>query len=164
MKRIFIAVVLLFVGCGAPRYFWPQGDVASYEVGEPSLKVRVLIASRSTDFKDAVVRKITESFQGESVYLKVIGVDGLREEDAGDYAAVVLINACLAWGMGRHVNAFIDGHEDQSRMIVLTTSGDGEWLPKMRGRNFDAVSSASADGSADEVAETIVAKIRDLSS
>jgi hypothetical protein len=47
-------------------------------------------------------------------------------------------------------------------MIVLTTSGDGDWLPKMEGRNFDAISSASKQANVDAVAGTIIAKVERL--
>jgi len=47
-------------------------------------------------------------------------------------------------------------------MIVLTTSGDGDWLPKMEGRNFDAISSASEQANIEKVAGQIIEKINSL--
>ena len=61
-----------------------------------------------------------------------------------------------------HVEAFFGRHRDQSKMIVLTTSGDGGWLPDTEGRNFDAISSASQEDKVDVIADEIIAKIRSL--
>ena len=32
---------------------------------------------------------------------------------------------CIAWGLDRHVKAFLERYKDHRHMIVLTTSGDG---------------------------------------
>jgi hypothetical protein len=166
MKRpltvICVVVFLSGVFCAAPRYFWPQDDVTSYETGDPSWEKSVLIASRSSDFKQAVLKRAVNSFIDEPVFMKIIGVDQLKKEHAEDYSAVVLINTCIAWGMDRRVNKFLNRLEDQSNIIVLTTSGDGEWVPKMKDRNFDAVSAASEEANIDETAEKIVSKVRAL--
>ena len=103
---------------------------------------------------------VKEAFRNEQVYMKFIGIDQLQKEKGEDYSAVVLISTCIAWKIDRHVNGFLDDHQNQSNMIVLTTSGDGDWLPRKDGRNFDAISSASKDDTTSEVAETIVSKVR----
>ena len=68
----------------------------------------------------------------------------------------------MAGSMDRHVKAFVKRHTDQKHMIVLTTSGDGGWLPDMEGHHFDAISSASQKDKIDEVADQIIAKMRSL--
>jgi hypothetical protein len=60
-----------------------------------------------------------------------------------DYAAVVVINSCLAWGLDKDVSHFLDRQNTTANIILLTTSGDGLWLPDKRGRDFDAISGAS---------------------
>jgi hypothetical protein len=142
--------------------FWPQKDIKSYELKDPSLEKRVLVASRSSEFKDAIVDQIRDAFKDEPVYLKFIGIDQLNEEDGTDYAALVLINTTMSWGMDLDVKAFLNRHKDHKNMIVLTTSGDGDWLPKMEGRNFDAISSASKQANVDAVAGTIIARVERL--
>jgi len=169
MKRSFglLGLLLLSVSvpqvqCGAPHWFWPQKDVSFHEVNDPSLEKSILVASRRSEFKNAIVDRIGDAFRGESVYIKFIGIKQLKEEDGAKYDAVVLINTCMAGSMDRHVKAFIKRHTDQKHMIVLTTSGDGAWLPDMEGRHFDAISSASQKDKIDEVADQIIAKMRSL--
>lgn len=167
-KRFFVFFLSLFIlcfmqtSCFVPRYIWPQGDIQIDELNDPVLEKKVLVASRSSEFKDAVVAEVKEAFSSEPVYMKFVGIDQLKKENAEDYSAVVIISTCIAWKLDRHVNRFLNDHDDQSNMIVLTTSGDGDWLPKKDGRNFDAISSASKDDKTSEVAETIVLKVRSL--
>jgi hypothetical protein len=156
---LFLSVGMMQIGCSAPHMFWPQKDIKSSELKASSLEKRVLVASRSSEFKDAIVDQIRDAFKDEPVYLKFIGIDQLNEEDGTNYAALVLINTTMSWGMDLDVKAFLKRHQDHKNMIVLTTSGDGDWLPKMEGRNFDAISSASKKANVDAVAGTIIAKV-----
>ena len=101
-----------------------------------------------------------EAFKERPIYIKIIGLGELENEDAKQYNTVVMLNKCMAWQMDRKVIEFLKRYEDHGNMIVLTTSGDGDWLPKMEGRNFDAISSASEQANIDEVAELVRADRR----
>ena len=65
------------LSCSTPQYIWPQGDIQMAEVNEPTAGKKVLVASRSSEFKDAIVGKIKAALEGEAVYVKFIGVDQL---------------------------------------------------------------------------------------
>lgn len=149
----------LVAGCMAPQYIWPQKDMASYEVHQPTLKEKVLIASRQSEFKDEVVGNVTDAFRDREVYVKVIGIDRLAGEDADAYSAVVLINTCMNWVIDRKVEAFLDKHGESDSIIVLTTSGGGDVEPDLEGRQIDAISAASMPEEVDPVAYEIIAKI-----
>ena len=73
-----------------------------------------------------------------------------------------MINTCMSWDMDRNVKAFLKKHKNQGNMIILTTSGDGKWLPKMKDQNFDAISAASEKNKVDEVANTIITRVKSL--
>ena len=156
---LLLSVSIMQINCSVPHLLWPQKDIQPNELNEPSLGKKVLVASRSSEFKDATVNRIGEAFKDEPVYIKFIGIQQLKEEDGDNYAAVVLINKCMSWDMDRHVKAFLKRHKDQSHIIVLTTSGDGDWSPKMEGRNFDAISSASQKDNIDVIADKIITKV-----
>jgi hypothetical protein len=130
------------------------------ELNVPSVEKKVLIAARSSEFKDAVISRIKEAFKDEVVYMKFIGIDHLKKENGDDYSAVVVINTCMGWNMDRHVKSFVKRQKDQSNVVVLTTSGDGDWMPKMEDYDFDAISSASEMHKVDEIADKIIAKVR----
>jgi len=160
---LLLSLSLIQIACvSVPHLIWPQKDIQPSELNKPSLEKRILVASRSSEFKDTVVNKIRGDFQNESVYMKFIGLEQLEKEDGTNYAAIVMINTCMSWDMDRNVKSFLKRHNDQSNMIVLTTSGDGDWLPKMKEQNFDAISSASKEDNVDVIADKIVNKIRVL--
>jgi len=159
---IVLVVSLFHLYCSVPHRMLPQKDIHTSELNEPTLDKKVLVASRYSEFKEAVIGKLKDTFKDQTVYIKFIGLGELEKEDAKQYNAVVMINKCMAWQIDRNVIGFLKRYEDHSNMIVLTTSGDGNWLPKMEGRNFDAISSASKQANVDNVAGQIIEKVNSL--
>lgn len=153
---------ILHASCGVPRAIWPQENIQTFELNSPKLDKRVLVAARSSEFKDAVVAKIRDSFMGMPVYVKFIGVDDLEKEKAGSYTAVVLVSTCIAGGFDRHIETFISRESDQRNTIILTTAGDANWKSDKKGRNYDAVTTASIKTDVDKVADEIISKVRAL--
>jgi hypothetical protein len=156
---IILIISLFQVYCSVPHRVLPQKDIQPGEFNEPTLDKKVLVASRYSEFKEAIIGKLKQAFKDQPVYIKFIGLGELEKEDASQYNAVVMLNKCMAWQMDRNVIGFLKRYEDQDNMIVLTTSGAGNWLPKMKGRNFDAISSASKKANVDEVANQIIEKV-----
>jgi len=152
--------ILLGVNCGVPRAIWPQRDIESVSMNEPELAHKLLIASRQSEFKNQIVEQIRIHFKDDSVYMKFIGLKDLKEESGSDYSAVVLINTCIAWGLDRNVQSFLKKNPVQDHMIILTTSANGGWMPNMKGRDFDAISAASKQANAKEMADMIIEKVR----
>ena len=155
-------LLILQMSCAVPRMIWPQGNIQALELNSPKLDKRVLVAARSSEFKDAVVTKIRDSFMGMPVYIKFIGVDDLDKEKAESYTAVILVNTCIAWGFDRHVEAFIARASDQRNIVVLTTAGNADWKPDKKGRNYDAITTASIKTDVDKVADEVISKVRAL--
>jgi hypothetical protein len=157
-----VGLGLVLPGCVVPRLIWPQSDIRPSEINAPTAGKNVLVASRKSEFKDAVVARIGEAFRNKPVHIKFIGLDDLDKEDAGRYDALVLMDTCIAWGLDRKVDAFLGRNKDAHNIIVLTTSGDGKWVPKKDGRSFDAIASASEKASVAKIADSIVAKVEAL--
>ena len=166
MYRCTILSLLFFVllncGCTAPQYFWPQSDMEFYEINEKTLENKILIASRKSEFKNAIVMKIQEAFLEKAVYIRIIGVENLKNEDAKQYSAVLIINTCMGWKIDRKVEAFLNKYGKLNSIIVLTTSDGGDILPDIKGRQIDAISSASVKERIDPIAEDIISKIDKL--
>jgi hypothetical protein len=155
--------VLLALGCSVPHRMVSKEDAVSRDWNDPSLERRVLIASRSSEFKDEVVERVEEGLRNEDLlYVKVIGVEALEQEDVAPYHAVILVNTCMAWKMDPKIEAFLKKQASTDRMIVLTTSGDGEWMPKKKEMEFDVVTSASEEYDPQAVADQIVDKVKRL--
>jgi hypothetical protein len=139
-----------------------EDDISAHEKIYGGAGHALLVASRSSEFKDAVVGGIERAFVGQSVAIRFIGLQDLRQESAEDYDAVVLINTCIAWSLDPQVDAFLHKHREGGHVIVVTTSGDGSWEPKKQNREFDTVASASEMPRVDAVVEEVVAKIQAL--
>jgi hypothetical protein len=160
---LLAALCFVQMTCSAiPRGMTRERDIDQREAGYPDAEQTLLVASRSSEFKEALVRIVRDAFEEESVAVTLIGLENLRDEKAGDYDAVVLINTCIAWSLDPQVDAFLHKYRDASNIIVVTTSGDGECEPKKQNREFDTVASASEVARVDEVADEIVGKVRAL--
>ena len=143
IKWLVVWVVLLVGGCTAPHYIWRQKDIGFNEINQPSLGQKLLVASRDSEFKQALVNKIIAKYQTRPVYIKIIGIEELATEDANAYSAVVIINTAMGWTVDVPVEKFLKKYGEMNSIIVLTTSDGGDVLPDMENRNIDAISSAS---------------------
>jgi hypothetical protein len=145
-----------------PQLFWPQKDMDSSSQNNPAFAKKILIASRDTDYKRALLEKIKEGLKGDSVYIKCIGLTKLKKEDASAYQAIVLINTCMGWSWDLNIDAFLKGKTDAANVIVLTTSASGKWGPKKNTARVDAIAAASEKINIDTLAADIIKKIRTL--
>ena len=162
IKMLFLATAimsLICVACSVPQRVLPQEDMPASELNDPALATKVLIASRYSEFKDAVIDTLKKSFADQPVYIKVIGLEDLKNENPDQYNAIVMINKCMGWNLDRNVVHFLDDNKDYSNVIVFTTSGDGNWEPKKDARNFDTISSASKMPRVDAVANQLIEKV-----
>jgi len=153
--------VLSLAGCvSIPHLVMPQRDIKAREINAPTNRPRVLIASRSSDYKKALVKRIAEELGDDSAYVKVRGLKRLaKQEQADSFDVVVLINTCMAWDMDRNVKKFLRRNPGHDKLIVLTTSAGADWLP--RKRDFDALSGASEMERIEKVVDEIVGKVRE---
>lgn len=161
-KSIAITVLLLSLlplACTAPQYIWHQEDIGFQDVNPPSLEKKILIASRKSEFKCAIVQRIKAHFQHRSVYLRIIGIEDLEYEDGNQYSAIVLVNTAMGWTIDRKAKHFLKRHKDLDSVIVLTTSDTGKISPDTEEYRVDAISSASVMDQAEHVADKIIRKI-----
>ncbi len=150
---MFLVLFLIIqMGCSMPGKVWPQKDIELFQVNDPSTKTRVLVASRESGFKSALVKRIRGYYEGRPVYVKCTGIDALSRENAGDYSCIVLVSTCIARGLDPEVLNYIEANPYYYEFIVLTTSGNGAWMPEIKHEEVDTVSSASVMADVDEKA------------
>jgi hypothetical protein len=137
----------------------PPSDIDSYEVGKEIFDTRILIASRDSDFKVEVARQIGELLKDRPVYVKFVGINQLEEEDASGYSAIIVMTRCITWDLDPGTKSFLEKNPELSSIVVLVTSGEGDWKPDMEGMNYDAITSASVLARADSVAAEILERI-----
>lgn len=159
LKWVVFCFVMMAGGCTAPHYIWHQKDMGFNEINRSSLEQKLLIASRDSKFKQALVEKIIAAYKIGPVYIKTIGIEGLAKEDANAYSAVVIINTAMGWTVDVPVEKFLKKFGKMDSIIVLTTADGGDVLPDMRDRNIDAMSSASVMDQVGTLADTLIAKV-----
>lgn len=137
----------------------PPPDVKAYEVGSDATGPMVLVASSDSDFKIEIAERIGESLNDKPVYVRFIGLKQLAGEDVSRYSAIIVMDRCVTWGLDSATESFLKKNAELTSMVVLFTSGDGEWSPDIEGRKYDAVTSASILSTADTVADEILGKI-----
>ena len=143
-----------------PQYFWPQKDISPSSINDSSLESKVLIASRDSEYKRALVEKITTAFTDEPVFVKCIGMKMLNRENTSAYKAIIVLNTCLGWDWDRHVHSFLRKKKDGSNVIVITTSATGDWQPKKNKAGVDAMAAASETDDLKKRAVDIIRKVR----
>jgi hypothetical protein len=144
---------LVFFGCAARA-------VKTTEWGDVRADQRVLIATQRSEFKEAVVSRILEDLRKDLCYVKVIDLRGLKDEPTAEYDAVIVVNTCKAWSLSRGASRFVKDFEDKEKVVLLTTAGGGDWMPKSAG--VDAITSASKSQKVDPLAHEIVGRVRKI--
>ena len=131
-------------------------DVARpFEVNDPHSKPRVLIATQGSEFKDAVVSGVIDHLKTRAAYVKVIDVSALSGVAEDEWDAIVLVHT---WEMHKpqaDAQAFVNRARSIPKMVVLSTSGAGDF--KMEG--IDVISSASTIADVPARVEAIIEKV-----
>lgn len=164
LKIVLIVIgVLVVLIVALFAVFWliyKQGVVEPYALGNPNADTKVLIASQGSDFKNTLVDSLTSRLADESMYMKVIDVTGLGEVNENDWDAVVLIHTTENWRLQSDVKAYLDRVHGLSKIIVVTTSGSGEW--KSEDYDVDVVTSASKTEELPGMVKHIVARLEQI--
>ncbi|MFH1038351.1 MAG: hypothetical protein V1789_06770 [PVC group bacterium] len=137
-----------------------QRTAAHFEVNSPELEKKMLIATQGSAFKDAVVAAVVKEVGSRPIYIKVIDVSKLDGVEEDRWDAVVLIHTTEAWKLQPDVERFLSRAKDPGRVILVTTSGSGEW--KADDFDVDTITSASRPAEQEPVAAAIVGRLSTL--
>lgn len=121
---VFVLGFFLFLVWFQSAYSMDKID--SYEINESSLDNRVLIASQGSKYKIETVKGITDHFQKDSVYFKVIDVSLLKEIKPADWDAIIILYTWEIWKPEENSKLFLTDSYDASKMFVIATSMSGE--------------------------------------
>jgi len=138
MIIIYLALILCFLGC--------QTDMKSFEKGNSDSSRKVLIAAEDSSFKRKVVTRIIDKLGTQDCYFRIIGLGHLKEEDTGQYGAILLVCKLTGGRVEARAKAFLQKNPSNPKAIVLLTSSFGGPIPKLAKADMssvDAVTSAS---------------------
>lgn len=129
MKRIIRVIIgLILIGFSGfwiwYEYTYSMDTVIPFEVKDPSLETKVLIASQGSRFKDSLVQGILRHYQKDAIHFKVIDVYTMFTVDIDKWDALVIINSWEYGSPPGNVKRFIKNHPDQlDKLIILSTVG-----------------------------------------
>jgi hypothetical protein len=141
-KALLIAALILVALAASAAWYRAKYsmDVArAFEVNDPRSLPRVLIASQGSAFKDAVVAGVVTHLETRQAYVKVIDISLLPGLNAEEWDAIAILHT---WEMGKPpavVQDFVDGARTRNNLVILTTSGRGDFAIA----GVDVISSAS---------------------
>lgn len=121
------------------RLHYSMDAARAFEVAGSPAGAKTLIATQGSAFKDAITAGTVEHLGRRSASVKVIDVSGLESIQPEDWDVIVVIHT---WEMRKPpaaVQAFADRARQRNNIVVLTTSGAGDF--KLAG--VDAISAAS---------------------
>jgi hypothetical protein len=156
----YVLVVLLFVAALFAIWYraeFSMGVASAYELNDPTLERRVLIATQESEYKHALVDAVVKQIKDLPVYIRVIDVSELDGADPAIWNAIVILHT---WEMGEpeeHSRKFVQ-RAPARKLVVVTTSGSGE----AKLVDVDGISSASKLERTEWMANMIVNRIQIL--
>ncbi len=118
----------------------------------------VLIASQFSKFKSAVVTAVVAQFEADSIPFEKVSIYDLPKIDEKEWSVIVIIHAWEFFQAHRSVREFLKNSENLDRVVVFTTSGDGDITVK----GVDGISAASRMEDLPQQVERIVYKVKEV--
>jgi len=157
---IGVLIILLVIISGIYLLIHVQDVAEPMEVGSPEMNKKILIASQGSKYKNIMVDTLIARLKTEDVYISVIDISNLSEIDQEDWDAEVIINTTEGWKVPEPVKEFLDRIEKPDVVMLLITSGNGEWKPE--DCKVDILTSASKVADISEKANSIEEKVNSL--
>ena len=154
--RLFFMILILFC---ILKVFAQDEVQDSVQVVE---KYNILIATSKSDFKQAVVEKITTSLNELNCKSKIVKLKELKTEPVENYDVIIILNSIWVFRMNKNVRKFFKNIEEihRSKIILISTAQDKGWKTKEQG--IFAITSASRDKKVDTVADSVLSKIKEI--
>lgn len=120
--------------------FWPR-QAEEMAFGNANNAQKVLIATQGSTYKEAVVARLIEKLDTDTVYVRVTDVSNLETVVADDWADIVILNTSIANKMNRDTRNFLNRLGPSEKVVVITTSGGGDFEPP--NLDVDGITTAS---------------------
>ncbi|MFC1504271.1 hypothetical protein ACFL6D_02530 [Spirochaetota bacterium] len=160
---ITIGAIIAAIGIWFGVYYliYRQGVIEPFEVNNPNLQTKVLIASQGRDFKRELVKKLTERIGAKNIYIKVIDVTTLSSVKPEEWNAIILINTIQWYALQKDVDIFLTSAKSVDNIVMLATSGEEDMKPRKKYR-IDTITSASKMDDVDKKLNEILGKLKPI--
>jgi hypothetical protein len=153
---VFLVIGILAVGLGTYRLLKWQWPLETQVVNDTVLQPKILIAAQSTKFKDSVLEKVVQKYEGKNVYLEILDItqSPLPELEAWD--RIILFSTIESGDLYPEASAWIVKFKNEinRKVYVFNTADSGRWAHNEM--QIDAVTAPSKKVNADLFADTII--------
>ncbi len=164
LKRVLIVlgslVVLFLIAFGVYLFVNIQDVAEAFEVGSLDSGRKILVASQGSKYKNLMVDTLISRLKGEDVYISVIDISGLKEINQEDWDAEIIIHTTEGYRLPEVVKEYLRRVKSPDEVMLLITSGSGEWKPE--DCKVDIITSASKVADIPTKANIIENKIESL--
>lgn len=148
---VFLGTTIILLGCA-------NNLVQTREFGTfQNCQQRLLIGTQKSEFKEAVVDKMTRDLNQDYCFIKRVDVAALNREPADAYKAIAILSPLKMGTINSDAEDFMEKMSKKEKLVVLvTTGGKGKTVELDQ---VDAISSASNLVDADTVASKLIERI-----
>lgn len=151
MNRIIKLIIIILagivgiciVGLGIYTISNYPGKIETFEIGTTEHPKQILIATQSTEFKDALTTALCQELKKFPIHIRVINIRDLDKEREEKWDRIILINSFVI-RLNKHVSRFIQNVQKPEKVLVFISSGGADWQPQPE-FNVDAITSASME-------------------
>ena len=124
------------------------------------LNKSILIASEKSDYKNQLVKMLSEEFKKKGFYIKVIDVTydstSIDSIIIDDWKSIIIINSIKARKLNWYVENFIVNNNLDSKIVLINTSDSGD---AKTDHNIDAITTASNMNKIDTIKDLILDRV-----
>ena len=118
----------------------------------------ILIASEKSEYKNQLVKMLTEELKKENIYIEVIDdLSLLRDIKINDWKSIIIINAIRARRLYWDVENFIVDNNMDNKIVLINTSKSGNFKTD---HNIDAITTASEMNQIEKVKNMILDRVK----
>lgn len=136
-----------------------QGVIEPFQIGNPTAKNKILIASQGSEFKNKLVENLVDHLNNNENYLSIVDCTTLENENDKDWDAIIIIHTLQIHIMPEEAQVFLSEVNDLSKVMLVSTSGAGD--DKVEGFEVDAISSASREAALPVIVNWIMERLED---
>lgn len=149
----FTVCVFFFFFASSTRAVDIDNQLVQSGEGTPS----ILIASQDSDFKDAVVARITSTLDLLQLSYKVTDVSTLKKVDEDEWDAIVIVQTVKMGKINKHVRRYLDDALDLDKIVLVTTAGSGD--PRTDAWDVDTITCASKMEELENILEQVLMRL-----
>lgn len=164
LKRVLIVIgvliALMVIAFGVYLLVNRQSVAEPFEVGSADSNSKILVATQGSDYKNLLVDTLISRLKGDDVYISVIDISGLTEINQENWDAEIIIHTTEGYRLPEVVKEYLGEVENPDEVMLLITSGSGEWKPE--DCKVDVLTSASRVTDIPEKANIIENKVNSI--